>query len=77
MSCVQNYVKFFFSFSKDAPEAPAPPQVLTIRHESAIVSWSDPKDTGGSPITGFFFLPTVSNLFIAMCFGHVKLFTMF
>lgn len=53
-----------YYFFKDAPEAPDPPQVLTIRHESAIVSWSDPKDTGGSPITGLFFLPTDSKLFI-------------
>lgn len=43
----------YVSFLKDAPEAPNPPQVLAIRHESAIVSWSDPKDTGGSPITGY------------------------
>uniref|UniRef100_A0A3B5QAJ7 Fibronectin type-III domain-containing protein n=1 Tax=Xiphophorus maculatus TaxID=8083 RepID=A0A3B5QAJ7_XIPMA len=31
--------------------APAPPEILSIRHESAILTWADPKDSGGSPIT--------------------------
>lgn len=49
--------KYFFTIfilfsTPDAPGAPAPPEVVTIRHESAILTWSDPRDTGGSPITG-------------------------
>ncbi|TNN69582.1 Titin [Liparis tanakae] len=37
----------------NVPEAPAPPEIMSIRHESAILTWDDPKDTGGSPITGY------------------------
>lgn len=55
---------FFCFFSKDAPDAPDAPQVLAIHHEYAIVSWTDPKDTGGSAITGYFSFQQFINLFI-------------
>jgi hypothetical protein len=42
----------FFAWSVDVPEAPAPPEIVSIRHESATLNWNDPKDSGGSPITG-------------------------
>ncbi|KAK1902396.1 Titin, partial [Dissostichus eleginoides] len=37
----------------NVPEAPAPPVIAEIRHEMAMLTWMDPKETGGSPITGF------------------------
>ena len=43
---------FFYAWSVDVPEAPAPPEIVSIRHESATLNWNDPKDSGGSPITG-------------------------
>ncbi|KAI4789000.1 hypothetical protein KUCAC02_035502 [Chaenocephalus aceratus] len=38
---------------RHVPEAPAPPVIAEIRHEMAMLTWMDPKETGGSPITGF------------------------
>uniref|UniRef100_A0A4W5MQI4 Fibronectin type-III domain-containing protein n=1 Tax=Hucho hucho TaxID=62062 RepID=A0A4W5MQI4_9TELE len=39
--------------SPDVPDAPAPPEIVSIRHESAILNWTEPKENGGSPITGY------------------------
>ena len=52
MSYFPNSPLSVFLLRPDVPEAPAPPEIVSIRHESAILTWADPRDTGGSPITG-------------------------
>lgn len=72
------YIKYTLFPTPDAPGASAPPEVVSIRHESAILTWSDPKDTGGSPITGKTFL-YYSYLFIYCSYlavlSYLKTFT--